>query len=70
MKTELTSLERKIELSLKPIEQSEEVATKPENEPNTLSVPGELQQAKEIMGDRLQIGHPATGTVERKGFKI
>ena len=72
LKTELTALERKIELSLKPIEQSEGVAADaPDGAKNAISpIPKELQEAKEMMGDRLVIARPATGTVERKGFKL
>lgn len=72
LKTELTSLERKIELSLKPIEQSEGVAADtPDKVKDEISpISKELQQAKEIMGDRLLIGRPATGTTDRKGFKM
>lgn len=71
LKTDLTSLERKIELSLKPIEQSEGVAEKKvENGAKALSIPNELQQAKDIMGDRLIIARPDNGVVERKGLKL
>ena len=72
LKTELTTLERKIELSLKPIEQSEGVATDaPDGAKNEISpIPKELQEAKEMMGDRLVIARPADGTTERKGFKL
>ena len=72
LKSDLTSLERNIELSLKPIEQSEGITeTKVENgATKSLSIPQELQQAKDIMGDRLIIARPDNGVVERKGLKL
>jgi hypothetical protein len=60
LKTELASMNRKIELSLKPVDESEdkkeEEKQSPANDSQTLSVPERLQQAKEAMGERLIIG--------------
>jgi hypothetical protein len=67
LKTDLAALDRKIQLSLKPVDQNDE---KPENRSQknniaansgydnsqTRPIPEKLQQAKEAMGDRLVIG--------------
>jgi hypothetical protein len=62
LKTELAALNRKIELSLKPIDEGEDKKEKEKekqslaNDSQTFSAPERLQQAKEVMGERLVIG--------------
>lgn len=84
LKTELTALERKIELSLKPIEQSEgqeNVSEKnqvqSQNSPKSTAIqdapmPNTLQGVKEVMGDRFVIasvgGSPPKE--EKRGMKL
>ncbi len=72
LKTELVTMERKIEESLKPIEQSEGVPTNtPDKAKNEISpIAKELQEVKEMMEDRLIIARPAHGSQEKKGFKL
>lgn len=71
LKAELTEMERKIELSLKPIEEDAGIKIDTGlNHVAPLSIPNELREAKEIMGDRLMIARPAYGVQERKGLKM
>ncbi|HMM04798.1 MULTISPECIES: N-6 DNA methylase [unclassified Dysgonomonas] len=85
LKTELTALERKIELSLKPIEQSEgqeNVSEKnqvqSQNSPKSTaiqdaSMPNTLQGVKEVMGDRFVIGSVGSSPPpkeEKRGMKL
>ncbi|KAA6330227.1 hypothetical protein EZS27_021042 [termite gut metagenome] len=67
----MTEMERKIEASLKPIEQSVGImADIPKEEAKPLQIPDRLQAAKEVMSERFVMGRPAAGVSERKGFKI
>jgi hypothetical protein len=82
LKTELAALDRKIQLSLKPIDQGED--NRPEeanvidmkeyrhNNPSPFHTPDTpLQQAKEVMGDRLVIASaPMYYTAQPKGIKL
>ena len=84
LKTELTALERKIELSLKPIEQSEgqeNVSEKNLDQSlnNTKSavsqdapMPNTLQGVKEVMGDRFVIGSVSSPPPknEKRGMRL
>ena len=84
LKTELTALERKIELSLKPIEQSEGIknvseknqAQSQSNPKSTVvqdaSMPNTLQGVKDVMGDRFVIASLASGPSkeEKRGMKL
>lgn len=84
LKTELTALERKIELSLKPIEQSEgqeNVSEKnqaqSQNNPKSTVVqdapmPNTLQGVKEVMGDRFIIASVGSSSPkeEKRGMKL
>ena len=85
LKTELTALERKIELSLKPIEQSEgqeNVSEKnqvqSQNNPKSTAIqdapmPNTLQGVKEVMGDRFVIGSVGSSPPpkeEKRGMKL
>lgn len=70
LKAEMVVMERKIEASLKPIEQSAGImAGIPKEDAKSFQMPEGLRAAKEIMGDRLVIARPA-GVPERKSFKI
>ncbi|SBW05539.1 conserved hypothetical protein [uncultured Dysgonomonas sp.] len=85
LRTELTALERKIELSLKPIEQSEgqeNVSEKNlvqfQNNPKSTAIqdapmPNTLQGVKEVMGDRFvigSVGSSPTPKEEKRGVKL
>lgn len=84
LKTELTALERKIELSLKPIEQSEgqeNISEKnqdqPQNNPKSTVIqdapmPNTLQGVKEVMGNRLVIASVGSSPLkeEKRGMKL
>ncbi len=71
LKAEMVAMERKIEASLKPIEQSVGImAGVPKEDTKSFQIPERLQAAKEIMGDRLIVARPAHGIPEKKGFKI
>lgn len=84
LKTELTALERKIELSLKPIEQSEgqeNVSEKDQvqsqNNPKSTVIqdapmPNTLQGVKEVMGNRLVIASVGSSPPkeEKRGLKL
>lgn len=84
LKTELTALERKIELSLKPIEQSEgqeNVSEKnqvqSQNNPKSTAIqdaplPNTLQGVKEVMGDRFIIASVGSSPPkeEKRGMKL
>ncbi|KAA6317456.1 hypothetical protein EZS27_032393, partial [termite gut metagenome] len=71
LKVELTEMERKIEASLKPIEQSVGImADIPKEENKCVPMPDNLQTISKIMGERLVIARPAHGIPEKKGFKI
>lgn len=70
LKAEMVVMERKIEASLKPIEQSVGImASVPKEENKFVPMPDSLQNVKTIMGERLVVARPAA-TIERKGFKI
>ena len=69
LKEELVVMERKIEASLKPVEQIMTGIPKEDIKPFHLSEG--LQAAKEVMGERLIIARPSHGVpLERKGIKI
>jgi hypothetical protein len=72
LKAEMVVMERKIEASLKPIEQSVGImANVPKEDAKSFQVPEELRAAKEMMGDRLVVARPSHGVPpERKGIKI
>lgn len=84
LKTELTALERKIELSLKPIEQSEgqentseKNQAQSQNSPKSAVVqdtpmPNTLQGVKEVMGDRFVIASVGSSPPkeEKRGLKL
>lgn len=84
LKTELTALERKIELSLKPIEQSEgqeniseKNQAQSQNNPKSTVVqdapmPNTLQGVKEVMGDRFIIASVGSSSPkeEKRGMKL
>jgi hypothetical protein len=80
LKTELAALDRKIQLSLKPVEQGEDKPKEAqENKPETgnihsqtILIPDRLQQAKETMGERLVIASIPKYHSENqsKGFKL
>ena len=62
LKSELAALDRKIQLSLKPIEGGGTLSNG-QSEPEK-KLPKELQDIKEAMGDRLIIASPAKGGVK------
>jgi len=72
LKSEMAVIERKIEASLKPIEQSVGImAGIAKEDTKSFQAPEGLQAAKEVMGDRLVIARPSHGAPpERKGIKI
>lgn len=85
LKTELTALERKIELSLKPIEQgegqenvSEKNQVQSQNNPKSTAIqdtpmPNTLQAVKEVMGDRFviaSVGSSPPPKEEKRGMKL
>jgi hypothetical protein len=71
LKAEMVDMERKIEASLKPIEQSADImAGVPKEENKFVPMPDNLQTISKIMGERLVIARPAHGAPEKKGFKI
>ncbi len=73
LKTELSALDRKIQLSLKPIDESED---KPDNkqktDPPSQRIPEQLVKYKDAMGDRLVVASvPKSDTeVKPKGIRI
>lgn len=70
LKAEMVVMERKIEASLKPIEQSVGImAGIPKEENKFTPMPDNLQTISKIMGERLVVARPAA-TIERKGFKM
>ncbi|MFR0678850.1 N-6 DNA methylase [Dysgonomonas mossii] len=84
LKMELTALERKIELSLKPIEQSEGIEniyeknqTQSQNSPKSTVIqdapmPNTLQGVKEVMGNRFVIASVGSSPPkeEKRGMKL
>jgi hypothetical protein len=75
LKSELATLNRKIDLSLKPIDTSEDKPTEKqaENQKATIiAIPGRLQEYKEAMGDRLVVASVPKFETEKqmKGIKI
>jgi len=72
LKAEMVVMERKIEASLKPIEQSVGVmAVVPKEENKFTPIPDNLKNINALLGERVAIVRPAQGTPpERKGFKI
>ncbi len=71
LKSEMAVMERKIEASLKLIEQSVGIMSGiPKEDTKPFQVPEVLREAKEVMGDRLVIARPSHGVPEKKGFKI
>ena len=72
LKSEMVVMERKIEASLKPIEQSAGImAGVTKEDVKSFQMPEGLRAAKEVMGERLVIARPSYGTPpERKGIKI
>lgn len=71
LKQDMVVMERKIEASLKPIEQSVGIMSDvPKEDDKPFQLLEELRAAKEVMGDRLVIARPSHGVPEKKGFKI
>ncbi len=71
LKAEMVVMERKLEESLKPIEQGAGIMNGvPKEDAKPFRIPDELRAAKEVMGERLIIARPSHGVPERKGFKI
>ena len=71
LKTEMTVMERKIEASLKPIEQSVGImADVPKEENRFVPMPDNLKNINALLGERAAIVQPAHGMSEKKGFKI
>lgn len=69
LKSEMAVMERKIEASLKPIEQGigTIMAGIPKEDTESFQMPEELRAAKEVMGDRLVVARSSHGT---KGWKM
>lgn len=71
LKAEMTVMERKIEASLKPIEQSVGImADVPKEENKFTPMPDNLKNINALMGERVAIVRPSHGVPEKKGFKI
>ncbi|MDR0430237.1 MAG: N-6 DNA methylase [Tannerellaceae bacterium] len=71
LKAEMTVMERKIEASLKPIEQSVGImAGVPKEENKFVPMPDNLKNINALLGERAVIVRPSHGTPEKKGFKI
>ena len=71
LKAEMTVMERKIEASLKPIEQSVGImADVPKEENKFTPMPDNLKNINALMGERVAIVRPSHGVLEKKGFKI
>jgi predicted nucleic acid-binding Zn-ribbon protein len=76
LKTELAALSRKIELSLKPVDEGEdkkeEEKHSPANASQILSTTERLQQVKEVMGERLVIGSVPqyNPVIQPKGIRL
>lgn len=71
LKSEMAVMERKIEASLKPIEQGIGImADVPKEDTKSFQMPEGLRAAKEVMGDRLVIARSSHGVPEKKGLKI
>ena len=71
LKQEMVVMERKIEASLKPIEQSIGImAGVPKEDGKHVAMPDNLKTIKAIMGERAVIVRPANGIPEKKGLKI
>lgn len=71
LKAEMTVMERKIEASLKPIEQSVGImADVPKEENKFVPMPDNLKNINALLGERAAIVQPVHGMSEKKGFKI
>jgi N12 class adenine-specific DNA methylase len=73
LKSELSALDRQIQLSLKPIDQSEDKTDKKQEKSEQTyphPIPDRLKDYKETMGDRLVIATVPKYENERKGIKI
>ena len=81
LKTELSALDRKIQLSLKPIDESEEKPDEKQGKgeqqqqnhrPQPYQLPERLQEVKEAMGERLVVGFVPKYSNEKqlKGVKL
>lgn len=71
LKAEMVVMERKIEASLKPIEQSVGImAGVPKEENKFVPMPDNLKNINALLGERAVIVRPAHGMPEKKGFKI
>jgi hypothetical protein len=71
LKAEMTVMERKIEASLKPIEQSVGImAGVPQEENKFVPMPDNLKNINALLGEQVAIVRPSHGIPEKKGFKI
>jgi hypothetical protein len=71
LKVDMTVMERKIEASLKPIEQSVGImADVPKEENKFVPMPDNLKNINALLGERAAIVQPVHGMSEKKGFKI
>ena len=71
LKAEMVEMERKIEASLKPIEQSVGImADVPKGENKFVPMPDNLKNINALLGERAAIVRPSHGIPEKKGFKI
>ncbi len=71
LKAEMVVMERKIEASLKPIEQSVGImAGVPKEENKFVPMPDNLKNINALLGERAVIVRPSHGIPEKKGFKI
>jgi hypothetical protein len=74
LKSELSALDRKIQLSLKPIDQSEDKPDKKQENPEQTNypypIPERLKDYKDTMGERLIIATVPKYENEKKGVKL
>ncbi len=71
LKQDMVVMERKIEASLKPIEQSVGImADVPKEENKFVPMPDNLKNINALLGERAVIVRPANGILEKKGLKI
>lgn len=71
LKQEMVVMERKIEASLKPIEQSVGImAGVPKEENKFVPMPDNLKNINALLSERAVIVRPSHGVPEKKGFKI
>ncbi len=71
LKQDMVVMERKIEASLKPIEQSVGIMSDvPKEENKFVPMPDNLKNINALLGERAVIVQPANGIPEKKGLKI